>query len=193
VGRRRGPAGPFPAPFRIRPSGDNYPGAFEFDHCLAQPQSLEAGRPKRPPIPRPAQLGKATAQMKTVDRKVPCQPLPPAPQRTPTRSRTPRHRAPRLPAHQPLEYCLLGRPPILAPGGQTGRQPRAGALTRRAVKARDNQQLQREGHAFSPRRVAHILTMLVQTRFAAVGTAFRAIHLGIRSKLLQVLLYRVNS
>jgi hypothetical protein len=97
-------------------------------------------------------------------------PLPPPPDGAPAWHHLPCRLAYRLPDVQPLQNRLLALPPILAPWRQTRWQARARTPARRAKEPRNDQQTQRQGQSFTPRRVAFVVAMMVQARLSTART-----------------------
>ena len=179
---------PCSRPFRLSRSWDTYPYPIEPDHGSTQAHLIEALRPKRFAIHRPAEFRKPATQMQAVRIESLHQPPPPSPDGAAACHHPPRHLTNRLPRNQPFQHGLLALPPILAPGRQTGRQPRAGAVALWTIKARYEQRPQRKCHRFTPWRVALIVTMTVHAPLSAVGAALGSVAIGIIPKLLLVLI-----
>lgn len=188
VGGPFDPHGPLPARFRVRTSWDDHVISIEPPHRLSQSHLIKTGHPESIQRGMTPQGRKAAAQMEGVFEMSCFQTPPPATDGMSAGPLLPAHRTDGMPRQQQQKCRLLKGPWIPAPGGDAGREPRAGPPAMRAEEAGNGDRVQVLTVCPGPVRLPTIMAMEPDTRLAAVWTTTRPIGLWIRFKALKVLL-----
>lgn len=188
VGRFSGIYRPIPTRFRVRTSWDNHVILIEPAHCLGQGHLTKTAKPERFQGRMTPQARKSAAQVKGIFHVSCFQEPPPTTDGMSAGPLLSTHLADGMPRQQQNEHRLLKDPRIPAPGGNTGREPRAGPPAVGAVKTGNGDRILIAAVRPNPVGFPPILSMEPDTGLATVWTEIRPVGFWIQVKVFKVLL-----